>query len=590
MATIETLASFNDSDGNVPTGLRIDADGNLFGTTRTGGANAGPYGTGDGTLFEIPLTASGYASTPDTLVSFTDNEGIEPFGNVLIDGNGNLFGTLPSSGPNGGGTVYEVADTPTGYAAAPTILASFSAGASDINFPTGSLIADAQGDLIGTADGGGVAGDGVVFEIAKTATGYASTPTLLASLDGATDGMAFTTTGLIADANGNLFGETVEGGESHTGTIFEIARTSTGYASTPIVLAPFKGTSSSGLTIDPQGDLFGITQPDFDQSGFMIDDGSVFEIAKTATGYASTPTTLVSFQDASPGGTLLIDAAGNLWGTDDNGSSTQGDTGSLFEIVKTSSGYATTPTVIADVPGSQGSLTDLVADAKGDLFATATTDANDGNATVIEITGSGFVTCFCPGTRILTTRGEVAVEELTTDDAIVLAEPDAPALPLRWLGRQTIATRFADPMRVAPIRIRAGALSENQPHRDLRVSPDHAFLVDGVFAQAGALVNGVSVVREDANLPEFIVYFHVELPRHALLLAEGAAAESFIDNVDRLAFDNWDAHEALDETSEPLREMAHPRAKSHRQVPRALRESLLARARTICGDGVAAAA
>ena len=71
MATIETVASFDDSDGSVPIGLRVDADGNLFGTTQIGGANPGPYGNGNGTVFEIPLTASGYASTPDTLVSFT---------------------------------------------------------------------------------------------------------------------------------------------------------------------------------------------------------------------------------------------------------------------------------------------------------------------------------------------------------------------------------------------------------------------------------------------------------------------------------------------------------------------------------------
>ena len=588
MATIETLATFDNTDGSDPSGLQLDANGNLFGTTLDGGADAEPNGVGGyGTAFEIPLTASGYASTPVSLVSFTEEEGVSPTGGVLIDGNGDLFGTLLTNGSSSSGSVYEIANTPTGYANTPEILAAF---AGPIN-PIGPLIADAQGDLIGTAEGGGVYGGGAVFEISKTATGYATAPTVLASFDGA-DGLSFSTSGLIADASGDLFGQTSTGGGEDAGTVFEIARTATGYASVPIVLASFpRGTSGGGsaLTIDAEGDLFGT-----DAAGASLaTDNAVFEIAKSATGYTTgygdTPPTLVTFSGGAagyPSSNLLIDAAGDLWGTTTSGFGS----GTVFEIIKTSSGYATTPTEIGlqddddTTPGGN-----LIADAKGDLFG-ASSEGSNGDGAIFEITGSGFVTCFCPGTRILTTRGEVAVEELATDDAIVLAEPGAPALPLRWLGRQTIATRFADPLRVAPIRIRAGALGKNQPHRDLRVSPDHALLVDGVFVQAGALVNGVSILRDDADLPDRIVYFHVELPRHALLLAEGAAAESFIDNVDRLAFDNWEAHEALEDTPAPLREMTHPRAKSHRQVPRALRERLLARACMVDGHGVAAAA
>ena len=122
--------------------------------------------------------------------------------------------------------------------------------------PRGSLIADAHGDLFGTTEGGGTHSDlGTVFEIAKTAHGYASTPTTLVVFNG-TNG-AFPDGGLIADAHGDLFGTTAFG----AGSVFEIAKTADGYASTPTTLVNFNGTSLSGpqggLIADAHGDLFG---------------------------------------------------------------------------------------------------------------------------------------------------------------------------------------------------------------------------------------------------------------------------------------------------------------------------------------------
>jgi hypothetical protein len=154
---------------------------------------------------------------------------------------------------------------------------------------------------------------------------------------------------------------------------------------------------------------------------------------------------------------------------------------------------------------------------------------------------------------------------------------DGRAVPVSWLGRHTVSTVFADPLRVLPIRIRAGALGENMPDRDLLVSPDHALFVGGVLVHAGALVNGLSITRE-TNVPKTFVYYHVEVDDHSLIFAENVPAETFIDNVDRLAFDNWDEHEALYPQGKAMVEMPYPRAKAHRQVPRALREDLTARA------------
>jgi hypothetical protein len=142
---------------------------------------------------------------------------------------------------------------------------------------------------------------------------------------------------------------------------------------------------------------------------------------------------------------------------------------------------------------------------------------------------------------------------------------DGRALPVRWIGRNTVSTRFADPLRVLPIRITAGALADNLPERDLLVSPDHAILVEDILIQAGALVNGRSIVRE-RQVPETFTYYHVELADHALILAEGTPAETFVDNVSRRGFDNWAEHEALYGDA-PIAEMAYPRAQSRRQVP-----------------------
>ena len=186
--------------------------------------------------------------------------------------------------------------------------------------------------------------------------------------------------------------------------------------------------------------------------------------------------------------------------------------------------------------------------------------------------------CFYPGTMVRTPAGEVAVETLRRGDLVVTS--DGLAKPVRWLGRQTISTVFSDPLRVWPIRIRAGALGENVPARDLRLSPDHAVLVDGALIQAGALVNGTSIVHETA-VPKVFIYYHVELDDHSLILAENTPAETFIDNVERLAFDNWAEHEALYPDGKQIEELPYARAKARRQVPVAVRVKLAERAELI---------
>jgi Hint domain len=189
--------------------------------------------------------------------------------------------------------------------------------------------------------------------------------------------------------------------------------------------------------------------------------------------------------------------------------------------------------------------------------------------------GTPIITCYCRGTLILTERGEVEVEALKPGDLVLTAAGEAKSI--NWIGRQTVSKRFADPLRAYPIRVRAGALADNSPSRDLFVSPDHALLVGGVMANAGALVNGTSITREQ-TIPDTFVYYHVELDDHSLILAEGAPAETFVDNDDRMGFDNWNEFQALYPQGKTVTELPYPRAKSRRQIPVSVRVALAERA------------
>ena len=201
---------------------------------------------------------------------------------------------------------------------------------------------------------------------------------------------------------------------------------------------------------------------------------------------------------------------------------------------------------------------------------TAAGGVNSGNGDVT-ITS---VLCFYPGTLLATPSGETSVETLRAGD--MLLTTNGPK-PVRWVGQSHVSRRFADPLRVLPIRITAGALGEGLPVRDLLLSPDHALFLDGILIQAGAMVNGASILREH-NVPETFTYYHVELASHELLLAEGVPSESFVDNVDRMHFSNWAEHEALGDMA-PIQEMPYARVKSRRQIPQAVWQFLAQRAR-----------
>jgi hypothetical protein len=149
--------------------------------------------------------------------------------------------------------------------------------------------------------------------------------------------------------------------------------------------------------------------------------------------------------------------------------------------------------------------------------------------------------CFAAGTRILTPGGQVPVEALRVGQRVVIVGSggERAVRSIRWIGHRYIDfTRHADPKFAQPIRIRADAFAEGEPLRDLLVSPDHAIYAGGMLIPARLLRNGATIVRED-RLPA-VRYFHVELDRHDILLAEGLPAESYLDTGNRGVFENSD--------------------------------------------------
>ena len=365
-SALSTIASFSGIPRDkIVGGLVMDGQGNLYGTTSAGGVvggSDGGGGKGDSTVFEIPSGSKKVA----TLASFDGGAGYGING-LSLDGQGNLFGTTTGEGgANGDGMVFKVA----AGSRVVTTVASFDG----INgeFPKG-VTADGQGNLYGTT---AVAeGSATAFEIPRGA----NTISTLAQFS--TPGPA--PKGVVADGQGNLFGTDATGGVNGTGTVYEIARGS----NTVTTLASFAGNNGSGISnvvMDGQGNLYGTTA-----DGGLDGDGTAFEIARGS----NIVTTLASFNlnntnkadntnglVPDPNVGVVMDGQGNLYGTTVAGG-LYGD-GTVFEIAR-GSGTVTTLTSFKSFSGA--SVNDLVLDGQGNLFGT-TDGAGNSGGTVFKVT------------------------------------------------------------------------------------------------------------------------------------------------------------------------------------------------------------
>ena len=144
--------------------------------------------------------------------------------------------------------------------------------------------------------------------------------------------------------------------------------------------------------------------------------------------------------------------------------------------------------------------------------------------------GGGDSQCFLKGTTILTADGDRKIEDLSAGD--LLPSVFGGTCAIQWIGRYSF--KKGDPTKgwvrsVLPIRIARSALGDDVPHTDLYLTQTHAVLVDGVLVAAGNLVNGTTITRYDAAELDRLEYFHIKLPRHDVIYAEGAPCETLLE-------------------------------------------------------------
>ncbi|GAB2286253.1 hypothetical protein Dimus_020673 [Dionaea muscipula] len=464
---------------------------------------------------------------------------------VALENGGTVInaGTTGIYGDFSGVSVYGAAGVITNSA----MIAAVGLNGYGIYLAAGGVVTNtASGSIIGSYDG-------------MMAGGAAATLSNAGYVYGANVGVYLSAGGRITNLSGGIIDSTqvgvmVNGG----GTVINAGTIEAGAAETAVSFA-------DGLANDlvvQSGAVF---------TGNVIGggSGSVLELGAEAAGTTGTLSGIGGQITAFD--TITFDT-GDAWQV------TGSFAGFGGELVK---GFTTADSILlSGVTGVTSSLSGSVLSlTSGGTTETLSFSSSGAGTLHVQTVGSNtvisLVPCFVAGTRIATPRGEVPVEDLRVGDEVltVLGE----VLPVIWTGAKHIDCGGHDnPAAVQPVRISAHAFGHAIPYQDLYLSPDHAVLGEGVLIPVKYLQNGRTVMQVTRSE---VRYHHIELARHAVVLAQGLAAESYLDIGDRGALGlGREAREAKDVqflrdalACAPIRVMG-PEVNRVRQIPAARAE------------------
>jgi len=342
--TFTVLHNFTGSpDGSLPYGSLIrDQAGTLYGTTETGGAS------GAGTVFKVSKSG-----TLTVLYSFTGgSDGANPFAGLLRDAAGNFYGTTANGGTSGVGTVFKLSKS-----GKETVLHSFAGGTTDGCYPYGGLLQDTAGNFYGTTEVCGASGVGTVFKLSKTGK-----ETILHSFaGGSSDGEFPSFTSLLMDTSGNLYGVAEQGGTYNQGVVYKLNK-----AGKLTVLYSFAGGTTDGCDIfgtpamDADGNLYGTAN-----ACGSAHVGMVWKVSKKGKETVLHNFTAGSADGAEPVAGVIMDAKGNLYGSTYQGGSA--NLGTVYKLNKKG-----TVTLLHTFTGADGDYlyAGVLRDAAGNLYGT----------------------------------------------------------------------------------------------------------------------------------------------------------------------------------------------------------------------------
>jgi len=382
-ATAIALLLTGGPDGADPRArLTMDAEGNFYGTTRVGGK----YGYG--TVFKLAHKGSAWILTP--LYTFAGGaDGAQPKNRVIFGPDRSLYGTTDRGGggpcDSGCGTVFKLTPPATACKSAvcswtKTLIYQFMGGSDGANPAHNDIIFDQAGNIYGTTLFGGPGNLGTVYELMPVNGSWMES--VIHSFSGTLDGFN-PETGVTLDGAGNLYGTTYYGGTYDAGIVYQLTPSESGW--TENILYEFgqdndPGTNpASGLIFDQSGNLYGATP-----TGGSGGGGSVFELTPSNGNWTFNVLYALG-QGTGPYGTMIMDAAGNLYGT----TYTIGayGYGSVFKLAPSGGGWAYTD-LYDFTGGSDGGYiwAGLVMDANDNLYGAASSGGAYGNGVVFEVT------------------------------------------------------------------------------------------------------------------------------------------------------------------------------------------------------------